>query len=413
MATASSARPVVRAVSSQVVLRDGTGAVVGGVDPAFSADGRYLAFAVDAARTHTGVDDTDKDFSCVHQPSEGAFSRPLRSSAGGIRLAANTGISTCDVVLRDLVVDAQRAKDGLPRLAAELASPSIRRNCQAFVTGSTCEGNGDSDEPALSADGSAVVFASDANDLTDGDTNTATDVYLRRFTPTLTLDPADFGSQLVGQPVTKPVTVRAQGFGPLSLVAAGTALGGAVPGDYAVAAGGTCTNAVLHETETCQLLVTFKPTALGVRAATLTVTPRGPAPATAALTGVGIAPKLVAAPPLAPPGAVSKVTGSGFPAGSTVLLTLDGMPGTLTVTVNGQGAFTVPLVILPHTNPGKRQLHAVVNGSTIQVSIDFLVVPGALQPPTSPAAANPKTRSTPQPVRPGRSTVTPGHVAAG
>jgi hypothetical protein len=55
----------------------------------------------------------------------------------------------------------------------------------------------------------------------------------------------------------------------------------------------------------------------------------------------------------------------------------------VSVTAAADGTFTVPLVIFPHTQYGKRQLHATVQGvpTPIVVSIDFLVVPGSLQPP--------------------------------
>ena len=77
------------------------------------------------------------------------------------------------------------------------------------------------------------------------------------------------------------------------------------------------------------------------------------------------------------------MTGTGFPPGRAVVLTLDLMPGQVTATAAADGTFTVPFVIFPHTQYGKRQLHATVQGvpAPIVVSTDFLVVPGSLQPP--------------------------------
>lgn len=496
-----------QAITADTVSRNVSGAIVGGIQPAFSTDGRYLAFATDAARVHGGFDDTTKEVSCVHVPAIGAVVTPLEpeqssyAARTGMRLAADTGISNCDVVVRDLVQDAQRAAAGLPRLPAELASPSEQRTCGAGGT-VVCEGNGDSDQPALDADGSAVAFASSASDLLSApgsDNNGRGDVFKRTFTPVPVVAPLNFGDVSLNSSVTGTATVTYQGFGPLRIST--ITVGGAQGSDFDVFPGQTCTGQVLHPGDTCSVSVRFRPGALGIRNGTLTLTtdtglrgigtltgngapeppPRTPgfqalpdpldfgihplfnpltpqsvtvtntgtapltvsavaligsaptnfpgdyqitantclaaavAPAATcqvtltfapqavgarpallqftdnatpgpqfvALTGSGGAPTLVANPPLAPPGAVSQVTGTGFPAGKVVVLTLDLMPGQVSVTAAADGTFRVPLVVFPHTQYGKRQLHATVQGvpTPIVVSIDFLVVPGSLQPP--------------------------------
>jgi WD40-like Beta Propeller Repeat len=494
-------------ITADTVSRNVSGAIVGGIQPSFSTDGRYLAFATDAALVHGGFDDTTKEASCVHVPAPGAFVAPLgpeqtrHPGRMGMRLAADTGISNCDVVVRDLVQDAQRVAANLPRLPAELASPSEQRTCG---TGGTlvCEGNGDSDQPALDADGSAVAFASFASDLVStpgSDNNGHTDVFKRTFTPVPLVSPLNFGDVSLNSSATGTATVTYQGFGPLRIST--ITIGGPQGSDFDVFPGQTCTGQVLHPGDTCSVSVRFRPTALGTRNGTLilttdtgvqgtgtltgngvpepppktpgfqalpnpldfgahplfnpltpksvTVTNTGTAPLTISavtligsaptnfpgdyqitantclaaavapaatcqvtlrfapqavgarpallqftdnatpgpqlvgLTGSGGAPTLVAKPPLAPPGAVSQVTGTGFPAGKVVVLTLDLMPGQVSVTAAADGTFTVPLVIFPHTQYGKRQLHATVQGvpTPIVVSIDFLVVPGSLQPP--------------------------------
>jgi hypothetical protein len=414
-------------------------------------------------------------------------------------LAAETGISNCDVVVRDLIVDARRAAAGQSRLPAELASPSLFSTCVQPPPEAPCEGDDDSYSPVLDADGSAVAFASDAHDLVDSDENQQTDVFLRRFLPTVSVGPVDFGQVELGAAKTGTATVTYLGFGPLPLGA--VTIGGANAGDFDVFPGQTCTGTVLHEEDTCMVSVRLRPSQLGTRTATLTVTPVNGRPATGTLTGVGVpappprtagfsaapnplafgtrplftatpaqtitvtntgtapltvlsvvpvasvttppnsfpgdyaitansclaapvapgascrvsvaftaravgqrpallqftdnalpgpqlvgltgagaTPALTAVPPLAPPGAVSQVTGTGFPPGKVVLVTLDGMPGQLAVTASPAGTFTVPLVIFPHTAPGKRQLHAAVQGvpTPVTVSIDYLVVPGSL-----------------------------------
>jgi hypothetical protein len=518
-------------VVADIASRDVAGAPVGGDDPSFSTDGRYLAFATDAAHVHNGVDVTDQPTSCINRPIIGAYSRPLdgpaaagstepgRSATGrdpaarrqpgaaGPRavgrqpvLAAETGISNCDVVVRDLVVDARRAAAGQSRLPAELASPSLFATCVQPPPTAPCEGNDDSYSPVLDADGSAVAFTSDADDLVESDENEHSDVFLRRFQPTLSVGAVNFGQIELGAAATGTATVTYSGFGPLPV--GPVAIGGTNAGDFDVFPGQTCTGTVLHEFDTCMVSVRFRPGQLGTRTGTLSVTPGDgrpavlgeltgvgvpvppprtpgfsaapnplafgtrplftnapaqtvtvtntgtaplivaavapvgtaptgfpadytiaadtclagpvapgascqvsvvfapravgqqpallqftdnalPGPQLVGLTGGGAVPTLTAVPPLAPPGAVSQVTGTGFPPGKVVAVTLDGMPGQITVTPGPTGTFTVPLVIFPHTAPGRRQLHATVQGVPVPVtvSIDYLVVPGSLQPP--------------------------------
>ena len=494
-------------ITADTASRNVSGAVVGGTSPAFSTDGRYLAFATDAARVHGGFDDTSKLVSCVHVPAPGAFVTPLEpdqathAGRAGMRLAAETGISNCDVVVRDLVQDAQRVAAGLPRLPAELASPSEQHTCG---TGGTlvCEGNNDSNGAALDADGSAVAFFSLASDLLaapGSDNNGREDVFKRTFTPAPLVGSLDFGNVSLNSSATGATVVTYQGFGPLRITS--FAIGGTNATDFDVFPGQTCTGAVLHPGDSCTVSVRFRPGALGPRSATLTLTtdtgvqgtgrltgtgvpeppprtpgfqalpnpldfgthplftpltpqsvtvtntgtaplaisavtligsaptnfpgdyqitantclaaavaPAGtcqvtltfapqavgarpallqftdnatPGPQLVGLTGSGGALTLVANPPLAPPGAVSQVTGTGVPPGKVVVLTLDLMPGQVSVTVPASGTFTAALVIFPHTQYGRRQLHATVQGvpTPVVVSIDFLVVPGSLQPP--------------------------------
>jgi Tol biopolymer transport system component len=476
------------AVRSAIVSRDKTGKTVGGVAPALSADGRYVAFDSDAANVHNGVDDTIQPDSCVHPGSDAG----LAPAATPV----DTGISFCDVVVRDLVVDAARAAAGQPRLPAELASPSTQIGCLAFVPGATCEGHGDSFGPVLVADGSAVIYPSLADDLVAGDTNATEDVFIRRFTPGPSVPDVDFGSVPVGDETTLAVPVSTNGFGPLRLT--GVSISGPNASEFVVFPSESCTGALLHETETCTVSIRFRPTVEGTRTAVLIVRPAGgkavggqlrgtggprrtpnfkaepdpldfgsnvvllptapktvtvtntgtaplvitavaaigtaptgfpgdytvnasnclgapvppagtcqvsvvftaqavggrPAllqftdnaaslPQVVALAGSGAPPTLVASPPLARPGGVSQVIGTGFPPNKVVVVTLLTTPMQVSVTASATGTFTVPLVVFPHTPLGKKRLQASAQGvpNPVVVAIDFLVVPGSLQPP--------------------------------
>lgn len=476
---------------SSVVARNTAGAAVAAVDPALSADGRYLAYVTDADRVHNGVDDQVKSTSCI------------RDSHGEANLAP---VSNCDVVVRDLVRDAERSRTRLAALPAELASASAATTCKAYDSGSTCEGDGNSFRPVLSGDGAMVAFASAADDLAAGDTNGFEDVYLRRFAPTLTAQPVDFGTVPLGGQSTLAATLTYAGFGPLGV--ASVTVEGAARGDYGLPQPDTCLSTVLHEGDSCMVTVRYAPKADGVRAAELVVAVRGaerplripltgstatvdrpgfgtgatpldfgtravlstsapqsvtvtnsgrapmtirgvtittadpenvdagagvfsgdyritgntcvaaPVPAGGTcqvavvhrplgvgqrpavlrfdddaatephlvpVTGAGEQPTLTVSPTLVRAGQVAAVRGAAFPAGQTVVLSLDGMPGQQSVVADATGAFSVQLLVLPRTSAGERALRAAVTVASPAVSLEastqLAVMPGSLQPP--------------------------------
>jgi hypothetical protein len=256
-----------------------------GAAPAFSADGRYLAFVTPSGGMHNGVDDLDKTGSCLGRPT-----------------TPTVTLSWCDIVARDLVVDRQREEAGQERLAAELVTPSVLTACAAHTPDTTCEGTGDSGlikgiravfdidgAPVLSADGSSVAYASAAPDLISepSDTNGKVDVFQRRFRPTLTGEPQAFGQVPLGAEAIRDVPLTHSGAGPLSVTA--ITVEGTNPGDFDVFPGENCTTVVLHAGEKCTVSLRFRPTVLGARAATLHVSlSRGGTPLDLALTGVGV-----------------------------------------------------------------------------------------------------------------------------
>jgi Tol biopolymer transport system component len=466
-----------------------------GAQPAFSADGRYLAFTTPSVGMHNGTDSATIQRSC---------------------LGSAPGLSFCDIVVRDVVVDYQRLIHEQPRLPAELASPSVK--CAADPQ--PCEGTGNSGYPpaqgdgsgligrdgraSLSADGSALAFGSQAADLIgdDADTNQHNDVFRREFKPALAADPVDFGDVPVGAEAVKEVPLTHVGSGPLVITAV------AVTGDaFDVYPGEACTTVVLHATESCLVSVRFKPTASGDRTGSLDVTIRGlDTPLAVALTGTssvppvgtfaagpakldfgkrpvlrtspaqsvtisnpgtgpltigqvklsaatpstfpidykltttgcadvvlaaganckisvkhrptavgvrpavvllsytgpdgtpltfsvtatgeGLAPTLQPSPAVTPAGRVIQVTGKDFPPGSTVKLSLTGMPGTAVAKAGSNGMFTVPFVVLPSTWTGKHQLIGDVQAGTapglsapLQAQLEFVIVPGSPLPP--------------------------------
>jgi hypothetical protein len=299
-------------------------------------------------------------------------------------------LSNCDVVVRDLVQDAQRAAAGLPRLPAELASPSQQPTLPGTkppVTCPTvCEGDADSTTPVVDANGSAVAYASLADNLlaNGADNNHVGDVFKRTFKPVPVVPSLNFGNVVVHTPVTGTVTVSypdsGTGFGPLHIT--GVTIGGTNGADFTVFPIETCTGVTLLPGDTCTVSIQFTPGDVGGRTGTLTITTDTNAQGRGKMSGNGTGPTLVVSPPLAPPGAVSQVSGTGWPPNMMVVVTLLTTPIHVTVPTSATGTFTVPLVIFPHTALGKKQLQAQVQAiPQISKTIDYLVVPGSLLPP--------------------------------
>jgi Tol biopolymer transport system component len=282
-------------VDSAIVSRDNDNEIINGFGPALSGDGRFLAFGTDNANAHDGVDIPlgDESDSCVtYTPSDRMKNRaalPPPSEDRDERVV-------CQVVVRDLVVDRQRLVDEEPRLPGTLASPGTSTDCavDTLPEDATCAGSDDSPPydspgPSLSRNGSTVAYDSWASDLvTDPvDDNPDTDVYVRTFRPELRADPTplEFGEVTLGETLDRVVRLDHVGFGPLvvtELVVDGSE-------EFTVGAN-TCTGeetVVLQQTGSCEVSVTFAPTAEGERTGTLVVRLRDGREFTVPLVGTG------------------------------------------------------------------------------------------------------------------------------
>nr|MDQ3990057.1 choice-of-anchor D domain-containing protein [Actinomycetota bacterium] len=303
---------------SQVVSRDTSGNPFHGTHPALSASGRYVAFATFARTVHNGVD--------------------------------GPGSGTADIVVRDLAFDEARAAAGLPRLPAELASPSLARDCGAqLAPDDTCEGDEASRHPALSADGGVVAFESQAATLVADDPNGAgQDVFARTFTPRLTAEPLDFFTIEPGSSTTGSARLAHAGFGPLSVES--ITVTGANAADFTVT-GETCIARVLHAGEACLASLRFAPGTLGPRQAVLEVRYRGMgSPLTVPLSGVA---------DVRPTQAFSAVP-DPLSFGDDLTLSTN-PPVAVTVTNNGAGQLRIDNVSLP------------VNGGTGKFPEDYAI----------------------------------------
>jgi len=103
-------------------------------------------------------------------------------------------------------------------------------------------------------------------------------------------------------------------------------------------------------------------------------------------------PSVALNPPIGPPGFVTSVVGTGFPANASIVLLNWGSPALRsplpkTIKTDANGSFQIPVLVLYHDLLGPRMLQAIVAnpfgeraGSAIEADAPFLVTPGRSQP---------------------------------
>ena len=150
-------------------------------DPALSADGRYVAFASTSANLVSGDTNGAQDI-FVHDRLTGATTRVSVDSSGvqGDADSSNPAISadghlvTFDSTSTNLVSgDTNAGRDVFIR------DRTANTTTRLSVSSSGAQSNGDSARAHLSADGSLIVFESGATNLVSGDTNARNDIFLR------------------------------------------------------------------------------------------------------------------------------------------------------------------------------------------------------------------------------------------
>lgn len=244
--------------------------------------------------------------------------------------------------------------------------------------------------PSISADGGAVVFDSTSNQLVDGDTNGARDVFVRDLPPAVlvTPDQLEFGVIALGEVGTASVTVTSVGWTPVTMV--GTALTGSHAGDFVVA-GDTCSTFTIPYAGTCAIDVLSVPLAEGTREAVLEILDNAlDSPQRVALrTGVP-APAFRLEPAVGPPGIVAILRGMDLPVGTQVNVAWDrGITQQQTSGIVGpDGTVTIQMLVFHHDLLGLRQLLVTPTPGGQQFTatqVPFLVVAPPLQPPGNSA----------------------------
>ncbi len=409
--------------------------------PSISADGSSVAFASTATNLVDagGLDGTSQVY--VWEQSSGRVrmvSSDRNGSGGrGASLAPSISGSGRFVAFQSAAPDLQPV-DALAESAAGVgmapdATRLARRTTAVFVrdiiNGQLARASvdadgrytpGDSGRPSISGDGMVVVYDSTSAALVPGDTNSARDVFFRVWSPKASVAPdqLDLGSVVVGGPSgAGVVAVLGAGWAPYQVVS--MAVVDSVAGEFELSKDG-CSNADLFFRDSCAVEITFSPTELGTRSATLAIEDTAPgSPHLVRLVGAGVSspttpagsevpsvspsapgipgggavpggpPMLVLDPPLGPPGFVTTAIGSGFPSGARVSLRWDqgiNAAGSIII-VGGDGTFRVSVLVFPKSAAGPRSLVASSSGGTsfADTPAAFLVVTGSAQPAASGA----------------------------
>lgn len=285
--------------SARLVSRDNAGRPINGASPGLSADGRYVSFVTDNVNAHEGVDRATGSESCL-------FSNPtLRAHATGRAPTARVldnrrdARTPCQVVARDVVMDAERQRQRLPRLPGALVSVSLSRDCRANLASDevcSADDNASAAGAPVSADGSRIAFGSYATDLVERDGNRTQDVFVRGFLPQLRAAAVNLGSTPVGTSTTGTATIEHDGFGPVLVDEVSVV--GRNRADFTVGTQ-TCEGMTMHRGTQCYVEVQFTPAAEGARTAQLRVTSPDAPPLLVDLTGTGL--PRPGQPPVDPP----------------------------------------------------------------------------------------------------------------
>ncbi len=221
--------------------------------------------------------------------------------------------------------------------------------------------------PSVGGSGRYVAFASSSGALVAGDDNKVLDVFVRDLPPSPRLNPAtiDFGTRALGSPPTPGAAIlNNTGWGPLAVAPAKVV--GAMPPDFPVEGDG-CQGRVLYRGEVCTVTIGFSPAGKGSRTAILQVTAVGGGSGrTVDLKGRGSQAQIKLDPPIGSQGIVTVARGTGFPPNAQVQLSwsrgiTQSMP---VIKADGNGAFTVGVLVFHHDITGPRDLVAQSVGGT-------------------------------------------------
>src|SRR5207244_742528 len=183
--------------------------------------------------------------------------------------------------------------------------------------------------------------------------------------PAVTLAPTNLAFDTQRLSTTSPAqTVTLTNSGTATLSITSIVLAGLNPGDFAIAAGTTCTNgATVVAGASCLLNLTFTPTAASARTASVTITDDAPgSPQSVSLAGTGIVPAVTLAP-----------TNLAF---GTQRLSTTSPAQTVTLTNSGTATLSITSIALAGSNPGDFAIAAgttCTNGATVVAGASCLL----------------------------------------
>ncbi len=235
-----------------------------------------------------------------------------------------------------------------PAAFAIVAGTSTCTNGSTVAAGASCVVNVTFTPSGLSSFAATLTFTDDASPITQVVNLTGTGV-----TSTVNFNPstAAFGNQRQGT-ASAQMTSTLTNTGSAALAISNITITGTNPGDFTLvtpASGTDCrtVGSVSASGGTCVIAATFTPSALGGRAATVSVTDNASgSPHTLALTGTGTAPAVgLSATTVTFPNQIQVTTSA---------------PQTLTVTNTGTATLNISSISLGGTNPSD---FAIVSGS--------------------------------------------------
>jgi hypothetical protein len=369
------------------------------LQPAISADGRYVAFSSFAVNITTegagGLFRRDRQRDATVMVSVTPTGAAANGQSAQASISGDGGMIAWASSATNLVPEtaggirpAATSRGGTEVYIRDLAA---RETVLISVSRDNGPGFGGSLEPSIAGGGRYVAFASASDILVGGDDNDQRDVFLRDLPPVPVVNPGslNFGPATVDvDSLPLAATVGNAGWSPLAVRDARISGGNA--GDFRVVANG-CRDRLLRRAQACTVSVVFKPRGGGTRTATLAVSNdadtsasavrlRGQATEVEVFNGT-----LEISPDLGRPGVVTMASGRGFPPNTSVRLRWsEGITPTMDpVVVDARGRFEIPVLVFHNDRTGRRELIAEpVDGAPFApATADMLVIKPAAIPP--------------------------------
>lgn len=350
--------------------------------PSLSGSGSLVAFATLGPRGQVYIRNVGAGVSALVSHAQASLSIPANAASYAPALSADA--STVAYVSTATDITAKTTPRGAANVFVQVLA--TRANLLLTASGASLPPGNDIALPAIDARGGLVAFQTSQRLLAVAPPDVPS-IYTAGTLPVLTFRPevAGFGRVPAGsRDLFRTVTVTDAGPGP------GTVTRQISHPPFGIT-GGTCANAVLHAGASCTLTITLAPLPAGTARGAVTAVTTDDSGATRTFTEPAVvtvvAPTLTLTPPVAPPGQVTTVAGTGFAPGQQVSLSWDRGLGQAGAIADSSGRFAVVVVIFPDDVTGLRTLRARDPSGLLLTTAPFLVQ----QPPVEPPFTAPPT----------------------